>query len=68
MSKVDSLKQLNKRITGKEAAGDTVCEVLDDMFKEVPKKNLIASSTTDSTKIFELTVTDDGTIIATEVV
>lgn len=68
MSKVDSLKQLNKRITGKEAAGDTVCEVLDDMFKEVPKKILIASSTTDSTKIFELTVTDDGTIIATEVV
>lgn len=68
MSKVDSLKQLNKRITGKEATGDTVCEVLDDMFKEVPKKILIASSTTDSTKIFELTVTDDGTITATEVV
>ncbi len=68
MSKVDSLKQLNKRITGKEATGNTVCEVLDDMFKEVPKKILIASSTTDSTKIFELTVTDDGTITATEVV
>lgn len=68
MSKVDSLKKLNKRITGKEATGDTVCEVLDDMFKEIPKKILIASSTTDSTKIFELTVTDDGTITATEVV
>ena len=68
MSKVDSLKKLNKIITGKEATGDTVCEVLDDMFKEIPKKILIASSTTDSTKIFELTVTDDGTITATEVV
>lgn len=68
MSKVDSLKKLYKRITGKEANGDTVCEVLNDMFTEIPKKIVLASSTTDSTKKFEITVTDDGTVTATEVV
>ena len=28
MSKVDSLKKLNKRMTGKEVNGETVCEVI----------------------------------------
>lgn len=68
MSKVDSLKKLCKRITGKEVKGDTVCEVLDDMFTDTPKKIVLASSTPDSTKKFEITVTDDGTVTATEVV
>lgn len=68
MDKVDSLKKLHKRVTGKNVNGDTVCEVLDNMFKETPKKILLASSTTDSTKKFEITVTDDGTVTATEVV
>lgn len=68
MSKVDSLKKLYKRITGKEIQGDTICEVLDNMFTTTPKKILLASSTPDSTKKFEITVTDDGTVTATEVV
>ena len=34
MSKVDSLKKLNKRMTGKEVNGETVCEVIDNMFQE----------------------------------
>ena len=66
MSKVDSLKKLYKRITGKEIQGDTICEVLDNMF--TTKKIVLASSTPDSTKKFEITVTDDGTVTATEVV
>lgn len=68
MSKVDSLKKLYKRITNKEAKGDTVCEVLDDMFIETPKKIVLASSTPNSIKKFEITVTDDGTVTATEVI
>ena len=68
MSKVDSLKKLNKRITGKETKGNTVCEVLDNIFAETPKKIFLASSTPDSTKKFEITVTDSGTVAATEVV
>ena len=68
MSKVDSLKKLYKRITGKEIKGDTICEVLDNMFTTTPKKIVLASSTPDSTKKFEVTVTDDGTVTATEVV
>jgi len=68
MSKVDSLKKLNKRMTGKEVKGETVCEVIDNMFQETPKKITLQSSTQDSTKKFEITVTDDGTVTATEVV
>lgn len=68
MSKVDSLKKLNKRMTGKEINGETVCEVIDNMFQEIPKKITLQSSTQDSTKKFEITVTDDGTVTATEVV
>ena len=68
MSKVDSLKKLNKRMTGKEVNGETVCEVIDNMFQETPKKITLQSSTQESTKKFEITVTDDGTVTATEVV
>lgn len=68
MSKVDSLKKLNKRMTGKEVKGETVCEVIDNMFQETPKKITLQSSTQDSTKKFEITVTDNGTVTATEVV
>lgn len=68
MSKVDSLKKLNKRMTGKEVNGETVCEVIDNMFQKTPKKITLQSSTQDSTKKFEITVTDDGTVTATEVV
>ena len=68
MSKVDSLKKLNKRMTGKEVNGETVCEVIDNMFQETPNKITLQSSTQDSTKKFEITVTDDGTVTATEVV
>lgn len=55
-------------MTGKEVNGETVCEVIDNMFQETPKKITLQSSTQDSTKKFEITVTDDGTVTATEVV
>lgn len=68
MSKVESLKELYKRATGEEIEGETVCEVLDKMFVVTPKKIILASSTVESTKKFEITVTDEGTVTATEVV
>mgnify|MGYP004435952819 FL=1 len=68
MSKVESLKELYKRATGEEIDGETICEVLDNMFAVTPKKIILASSTAESTKKFEITVTDDGTVTATEVV
>ena len=68
MSKVESLKELYKRATGEEIEGETVCEVLDKMFAVTPKKIILASSTVESTKKFEITVTDEGTVTATEVV
>ncbi len=67
MDKVNCLKRLYKRITGKEIEGTTICEVLNNMFKEPSKEIILASSTTDSTKKFAITVTDDGVIKATEI-
>ena len=52
MDKVASLKELYKRATGEEIDG----------------KIILASSTAESTKKFEITVTDEGTVTATEVV
>lgn len=68
MNKVESLKELYKRATGEEIDGKTICEVLDNMFAVTPKKIILASSTAESTKKFEITVTDEGTVTATEVV
>lgn len=65
MTKVKSLKNLFKKLTGVEVNGETVCEVLDNI--NTPKEILIKSSTADSVKTFKITVTDDGTISATEV-
>ena len=68
MSKVKSLKELYKRATGEEIDREKICEVLDNMFAVTPKKIILASSTAESTKKFEITVTDEGTVTATEVV
>ena len=68
MSKVESLKELYKRVTGEENEGETICEVLDNMFAVTAKKIILASSTAESTKKYEITVTDEGTVTATEVV
>lgn len=68
MSKVERLKELYKRTTGEEIDGETICEVLDNMLSVTPKKIILASSTAESTKKFEITVTDEGTVTATEVV
>ena len=64
-TKVNSLKKLNKKLTGAEVEGETVCEVLDNM--DTPKEILIKSSTAESTKVFKITVVDAGTLTATEV-
>lgn len=66
MRKVDSLKKLNKKLTGIEPTGQTVSEVLENI--ETPKEIMIKSSTSESDKVFKITVTDDGTLAATEVV
>lgn len=66
MRKVDSLKKLNKKLTGTDVNGQTVSEVLENM--DTPKEILLKSSTADSTKVFKITVVDEGTLTATEVV
>lgn len=63
--KVKSLKNLVNKLFGVKAKGDTVCEVLDNV--NTPKEILIKSSTDNSTKVFKITVIDDGTVTATEV-
>lgn len=68
MSKVESLKNLFARMGGGSVEGDTVCEVLDNAMTSTPKEMVLASSTPDSTKKFKITVTDNGTIAATEIV
>lgn len=64
-TKVKSLKTLVSKLFGLTAKGDTICEVLDSV--ETPKEILIKSSTSDSVKVFKITVVDDGTLTATEV-
>ena len=66
MRKVNSLKKLNKKLTGTEVVGETVSEVLENM--DTPKEILIKSSTPNSSKVFKITVVDAGTLTATEVV
>lgn len=63
--KVKSLKNLVNKLFGVKVNGDTVCEVLDNV--NTPKEILIKSSTDNSTKVFKITVIDDGTVTATEV-
>lgn len=64
-TKVKSLKTLVSKLFGLEAKGDTICEVLDSF--DTPKEILLKSSTAESTKVFKITVVDDGTLTATEV-
>lgn len=76
MRKLDQLKTLAVNLGLAESVddvtGDTLGEVLNFIAtginsKPIPSEILIQSSTPDSTKEFKITVTDDGTISATEV-
>lgn len=81
MTIVKALKAFFKNLTGKDVAGNTISDVIRDANKNSlgysdrldaieeqvgEKEILLASSTASSTKVFVITVTDNGTITATE--
>lgn len=78
MRKIDALKKLAVKLglasAVSDVTGTTNSEVIDFMatkiknVMEVPQEMLIKSSTAESTKVFKITVVDNGTISATEVV
>lgn len=67
-----AFKLFIKALVGKEPVGDTISQVIRDgakcvsEFENNKKEILLKSSTPESTKIFVITVTDNGTITATE--
>ena len=77
MRKIDALKKLAVKLglasAVSDVTGTTNSEVIDFMatkiknVMEVPQEMLIKSSTAESTKVFKITVVDNGTISATEV-
>lgn len=76
MRKLDELKTLAVNLgiaeSVEDVTGNTLGEVINFIAaginnKPTPSEILIQSSTPDSTKIFKITVVDDGTISATEV-
>lgn len=70
MTKVKALKKLATAL-GIAVVGDTVAQVIDSMatnYNGAPKEIVLSSSTPDSTKKFKITVVDNGTISATEIV
>lgn len=75
MTVANAFREFIKALTGESPAGKTVAQVIQDgaskvsaKNEEVPKSIILASSTADSTKKFEIKVIDAGTISATEVV
>ena len=74
MRKLDALKELAVNLglasSVEEVTGDTLGEVLNYLaagYGEPKTSITLKSSTPDSEKVFNITVTDDGTISATEV-
>lgn len=70
MRKINALKKLASKL-GITVKGDTLGEVVEsiaDGYDPAPKNIILSSSTPDSTKKFKVTVVDNGTITATEIV
>lgn len=71
MTKVNALKKLATALGISAVAGDTVSKVIESMannYNAAPKEIVLSSSTASSTKKFKITVVDNGTITATEIV
>lgn len=71
MTKVKALKKLATAFGINAVAGDTVSKVIESMadnYNSAPKEIVLSSSTAESTKKFKITVVDNGTISATEIV
>lgn len=71
MTKVKALKKLAAALGINAVAGDTVSKVIESMadkYDSAPKEIVLSSSTAESTKKFKITVVDNGTIAATEIV
>lgn len=71
MRKLDALKKLavalGVDIKESNDLGDVI-DMIADKLAETPKEMILKSSTADSVKEFKITVVDDGTISAIEIV
>lgn len=71
MTKLEALKKLATALGMSAVEGETIAEVIDSMannYDVAPKEIVMSSSTAESTKKFKITVVDNGTITATEIV
>ena len=71
MTKVEALRKLAVALGITDVDGDTIAEVIDSIvanYDVAPKEIVMSSSTPDSVKKFKITVVDNGTISAIEIV